>query len=948
MSINQSQANAIATAVGPEAQKNIQRYVQARVEAAARAGLFSIFVDYDLSGTAGYELGLLGFGITQSGNQWVVDWSGSAPPPVPPIPGPTYVIPPVNGGTGINSYAIGDLIIATAATTLANLAIGAANTVLTSSGSLPQWGLLTDNNISTTADITLSKVNGGTANRLIASTGPLNRLAVLPAIAANRLLQSDVNGLPVALPAITPDRLLASNASGLPTALAAITPGHVLYADANGLPVGEAVLAKSRGGAGADMSAVTFPSTGTLVTEAGAHVLTNKDYDGGTASNTRRLTVPKNTLSALQGLTRKEATLLFASDIGKLYVDDGTNLSAVGAGSGSINYCTNPDAEASITGWTRYKDSALPAPEDGAGGTPNITWERTTTSPLDGQGSFLLTKDTVNRQGEGVAFDFTIAPADLGKQLTVSFVSQSNSGYVANDVLVYVIADPSGTPEVIQLTPAGIPKADSTGGALYTGTFQAGPTATSYRLCFHVATNNAASYELKIDRVSIAPSPVAFAAAVTDPTPYTPTLNSNTGVAANNARWWRAGRYMMIEGAVRYNGTGAASTFTVALPAGYTIDSSSFFGGNDVYSQVVGFWGWYDSVGSTASRGGVCWIEPGTPNIVRFIRNDNSSYPQSSDFGAGDRILYHLRVPIAGWGSNVQIGSYDGRTVSARYTGTAMSGSFTAANDLKYNNRIYDTHDAYNTSTGLFTAPVAGYYRVSGVCTLSATTTANSSFTEVLIYKNGSLYGRLAADLAQLSTAGYTFVVPAGSTLVQCNAGDTISLRVNTSGTISSISFNNSANHNYIDIELVPGRSTLAAADTVAFAATKASGSAANGTADVTSYTTEFDTTGSFNASSGVFTAPTAGVYSGSACVSYVANATGARSLEIQVNGSTVRTGPRIPATSANDVGVSLGFTLRLNAGDTVKVRSIQTSGASLNFSTVTAATSFSMERVGN
>jgi hypothetical protein len=330
MSINQSQANAIATAVGPDAQKNIQRYVQARIEAAARAGLFSIYVDYDLSGTAGYELGLLGFGITQSGNQWVVDWSGGAPPPVPPIPGPTYVIPPVNGGTGINSYTIGDLIVATAATTLAKLAIGAANTVLTSSGSLPQWGLLTDNNISATADITLSKVNGGTANRLIASTGPLNRLAVLPAIAANRLLQSDTNGLPVALPAITPGRLLASNASGLPTALAAITPGHVLYADTNGLPVGEAVLAKSRGGAGADMSSVTFPSSGVLVTEAGSQVLTNKDYDGGTASNTRRLTVPQDTLANLNALTRKEATLVYANDVDKLYVDDGSALLSVG------------------------------------------------------------------------------------------------------------------------------------------------------------------------------------------------------------------------------------------------------------------------------------------------------------------------------------------------------------------------------------------------------------------------------------------------------------------------------------------------------------------------------------------------------------------------------------------------------------------------------------------
>jgi hypothetical protein len=234
---------------------------------------------------------------------------------------------------------------------------------------LPQWGLLTDNNISTTADITLSKVNGGTANRLIASTGPLNRLAVLPAIAANRLLQSDVNGLPVALPAITPDRLLASDASGLPTALAAITAGHVLYADANGLPVGEATLAKSRGGAGADMSAVTFPSTGTLVTEAGAHVLTNKDYDGGTASNTRRLTVPQDTLANLNALTRKKATLVYANDVDRLYVDDGSTLLLVGAyASPQVTRYTSGSGTHNVAANTKYMRVCMLGAGGGGGG----------------------------------------------------------------------------------------------------------------------------------------------------------------------------------------------------------------------------------------------------------------------------------------------------------------------------------------------------------------------------------------------------------------------------------------------------------------------------------------------------------------------------------------------------------------------------------------------------
>jgi len=44
-----------------------------------------------------------------------------------------------NGGTGLSSYTAGDLSYYASGTTFTKLAIGAANTVLTSSGSAPQW-----------------------------------------------------------------------------------------------------------------------------------------------------------------------------------------------------------------------------------------------------------------------------------------------------------------------------------------------------------------------------------------------------------------------------------------------------------------------------------------------------------------------------------------------------------------------------------------------------------------------------------------------------------------------------------------------------------------------------------------------------------------------------------------------------------------------------------------
>lgn len=72
-----------------------------------------------------------------------------------------------------------------------------------------------------------------------------------------------------------------------------------------------------------------------LVDTDSAQVLTAKDYDGGTASNTSRVTIPKAAFATLSGLTRKEGTLLYASDLQQMYYDTGSTLLAVGSG-GSV------------------------------------------------------------------------------------------------------------------------------------------------------------------------------------------------------------------------------------------------------------------------------------------------------------------------------------------------------------------------------------------------------------------------------------------------------------------------------------------------------------------------------------------------------------------------------------------------------------------------------------
>lgn len=92
---------------------------------------------------------------------------------------------------------------------------------------------------------------------------------------------------------------------------------------------------------------LTAPDANTTILGHDAtQIITNKDIDGGTAANTRRITIPKDTLANLNSLTRKEATIVYATDTEFVYVDDGSMLKTVGGGAGgaeSVTTITNAD-----------------------------------------------------------------------------------------------------------------------------------------------------------------------------------------------------------------------------------------------------------------------------------------------------------------------------------------------------------------------------------------------------------------------------------------------------------------------------------------------------------------------------------------------------------------------------------------------------------------------------
>lgn len=133
---------------------------------------------------------------------------------------------------------------------------------------------------------------------------------------------------------------------------------------------------------------------------------------------------------------------------------------------------------------------------------------------------------------------------------------------------------------------------------------------------------------------------------------------------------------------------------------------------------------------------------------------------------------------------------------TAGYTSTAGGAINNTPAVYKFPTKVYDTNNDYSTSTGLYTCPVAGKYRVSATISIAAVAMSTSEALQLYVFQNSTQ----KAVMSTFSNGTAQAYICSIEVVLSCAASDTISIKIQNSeattvGTGSGI--------NNLNIELI-------------------------------------------------------------------------------------------------------------------------------------------------
>lgn len=506
-----------------------------------------------------------------------------------------------------------------------------------------------------------------------------------------------------------------------------------------------------------------------------------------------------------------------------------------------VNYLKNGGFENGKAGWATYSDTAGTQPVDGTGGTANVTLTTSTTNPHNGKVSAILTKDAVNRQGQGFSYNFSIPDIAKGKVNRVNFTYEITSGtYATGDLSVWIY----DVTNARMIQPSAYTVENSSLKESKFLEFQSSIDSNSYRLIVHVTSTSASAYTVKFDDFDIGLTPKIWGSVVTDPVSFTPvTPNGSFGTITSPACiYWREGQF--LNGHCKFTaGTTTGSIARISLPNLLTIGSVGT-SGTFVAGQLVS-----SAVGTVTPH----VLATAGNNFIEFGYRDSSTNSlgpvnANSFVASGVTVEFSLyNIPIQGWSSSQQLSQdADTRVVKAQVKAPTSATGCGTNIPAPFSVVAYDTHGAYNNSTYTYTVPSSGYYDIN------ADEFFFSGTDYFYLYKNG-------AKLATLVYANSTYVL-SGGVRDYFIAGDQLTFRCSANPNINYSAGNYNAR---ITITKNSGPSQISASETISASYWLSANFVASSSTPVNFDSKDFDTHNAVTTSPTAwrFTAPAGGIY---------------------------------------------------------------------------------------
>jgi hypothetical protein len=654
---------------------------------------------------------------------------------------------------------------------------------------------------------------------------------------------------------------------------------------------------------------------------------------------------------------------IFSGKFTKLLTQLGLMLSngAVINNDGEKNYIGYATFEnGATTGWslgtTGTLTNGIPTgtPTFGSGASGTLALTAQSTGPLSGSYSLQLADSAATTAGNMVATSaLAIDLEGQARVLTWEFyykcsANPTNGNFSGTSANTFGVAAYDVTNSAWLPTCGNFNIIQNSGVGYSTGTLQTSSTTASIRFVIYCANASSGAITMLFDDFYFGPITAPTGSATTDWQSYTPVQTNTTNVSGNAGYWRRVGDSIEITGRSSWSGVGAGSTWFVTLPSGLTIDTAKT--ASVAADTTFGIYEWRDS--GTNFRVGTVVYSNSTQ--VAFNNDSATGFLNGTDFASGDSLNYNFKVPVTGWSSNVIMSSdTDTRIVAARFkTSNARTVNNTFPN-IVYETVDYDTHGAYNSSTGVYTIPVSGYYRVSGAFLYAAVASTIGFSNSLLLKKAGASIATIAQ--CRVQTTSSTNIDGTGSTAYYFNAGDQVS--IGGYADTANTTFAGTSAQNNVSIERLSGPATIAATETVAFSASKNAGSLANSTNAIVNSWTQVNLnthgTAAFDSSTGVFTAPVSGTYVFSGSVAFASGVvSGFANFVVDADTSTAGKSFNLNGNSTASCTCFAGVTppIRLRAGQTVAIYAFQSSGGALNYATNSAMNPvyFGGHRIGN